>query len=174
MSDWEASASVVSSKGKALGVLIVAWLIPGAGHLWLGRRKKALLLGSITILTFILGILMDGKLYQFEAGQSGSESLINSLATLAGLGSGLLYFISLLFGLGKGVIAEPTFEIGIAFLLSAGLFNILTAIDAYRCSIGYDYDAAEEARRLAKQQKKQKKQKKRRGQEKSSAGGSSK
>jgi len=158
MKDWEAaSARVVSNKAAAAGVFLLAILVPGAGHLYLRRRKKALLLASIIIVTFVLGVHLQGKLFTFEKGQSGSETLINSIGSLAGLGSGILYFIAVGFGLAKGQIDQPTFEIGITFLLSAGLFNILAAVDAYRCSIGYDYDAAEAARLQAQKEKKAKK-----------------
>jgi len=155
--DWEAaSARFVSSKAAAAGVFFLAILVPGAGHLYLRRRKKALLLASIIVVTFVLGVHLEGKLFAFEKGQSGSETLINYIGSLAGLGNGILYLVAIGFGLAKGQIDQPTFEIGITFLLSAGLFNILAAVDAYRCSIGYDYDAAEAARLQARGEKKAK------------------
>lgn len=157
MSDWESSAKVVSSKSAALGILVLAWLIPGAGHLVLGRKKKAALLASIVILTFVLGVALQGKLYGFEEGQSGSETLINYLGSLAGLGNGMLYILESILGFAKGDLEHATSEIGIAFLLSAGLFNILTTVDAYRCAIGYDYDAAEAARKKERDEKKARK-----------------
>ena len=157
MSDWEASAKVVSSKVQAFGVLLIAWLVPGAGHLCLGRKKKAALLASIIIVTFFLGVYLDGRLYRFEKGQCPSETLINTLGALAGLGNGILSFLAFAFGFSEGKLEESSFDIGVTFLLSAGLFNILTTIDAYRCAIGYDYDAAEVARRAAKAERKAKK-----------------
>jgi len=157
MKDWEASAKVVSSKVAAFGVLVLALFVPGAGHVFLGRRKKAALLATIVVVTFFLGLYLDGKLYGFERGQSGSETLINYIGALAGLGNGVLYILAVGFGFAAGQIEERTFELGVTFLLSAGLFNILAAVDAYRCSIGYDYDAAEAARLEARKGKKARK-----------------
>ena len=161
MKDWEASARIVSSKAAATGVFFLALLVPGAGHFFLGRRKKAVLLAAVIVLTFILGVCLDGKLYSFEKGQSGSETLINYIGALAGLGNGILYILGVGLGFADGRIEERTFEIGVTFLLSAGLFNILAAVDAYRCSIGYDYDAAESARLEAREEKKARKRAKR-------------
>ncbi len=161
MKDWEAEAKVVSSKVAAFGVLVLALLVPGAGHFFLGRKKKAVVLATIIILTFFLGVYLHGKLYSFEKGQSGSETLINYIGALAGLGNGILYILAVGFGFANGQIEKRTFEIGVTFLLSAGLFNILAAVDAYRCSIGYDYDAAEAARLEAKKERKARRKAKR-------------
>ncbi|MBN2208931.1 MAG: hypothetical protein JW759_06520 [Candidatus Coatesbacteria bacterium] len=157
MKDWEASARVVSSKAAATGVFFLALFLPGAGHLALGRKKKAVLLAAVVFATFFLGVCLHGKLFAFEKGQSGSETLINYIGALAGLGNGVLYILGVGFGFADGRIEERTFEIGVTFLLSAGLFNILAAVDAYRCSIGYDYDAAEAARLEARDAKKARK-----------------
>ncbi len=157
MKDWEAGARLASSKIAALGVLFLALLIPGAGHLYLRRKKKAIILATIIVVTFFLGIYLDGKLYGFEKGQSGSETLINYIGALAGLGNGILYILAMIFGFANGQIEKRTFELGVTFLLSAGLFNILAAADAYRCSVGYDYDAAEAARLAARSKKKARK-----------------
>ena len=161
MKDWEASARVVSSKAAAAGLFFLALLLPGAGHLALGRKKKAVLLAAVIFATFFLGVCLHGKLFAFEQGQSGSETLINYIGALAGLGNGILYILGLGFGFAGGRIEERTFEIGVTFLLSAGLFNILAAVDAYRCSIGYDYDAAEAARFEAIMEKKARRKAKR-------------
>jgi len=160
MADWESHAKVVSTKAEAFWVLFLAWLVPGAGHLWLGRRKKASLLAPIIVVTFLLGIILHGKLYRFEPGLSGSETLINFLTSIGGIGGGLLFFIATGLGAATGDLASPTYEIGVTFLLAAGLLNFLVAFDAYRCAVGYDYDAAEMARRLAKEQRRSKRAKK--------------
>ncbi|MDP6945608.1 MAG: hypothetical protein QF464_15775, partial [Myxococcota bacterium] len=38
--------------------LLLAWLVPGAGHWYLGRREKAVLFFSVLILLFGAGFLM--------------------------------------------------------------------------------------------------------------------
>ncbi|MBN1593397.1 MAG: hypothetical protein JW941_09165 [Candidatus Coatesbacteria bacterium] len=158
MKDWEgATARTASSKAGALFVLILGLLVPGGGHIYLGRRKKAAVLATIIIVTFFLGIYLNGRLYGFEQGQSGSETLINYIGALGGLGNGILYILAKASGFGEGNIEDKTFELGVAFLLSSGLFNILAAADAYRCSVGYDYDAAEEARIAEKEKRKSEK-----------------
>ena len=43
--------------------LIVGWLIPGAGHFLLGKWGRGALLAVSILTMFVLGILMQGKVY---------------------------------------------------------------------------------------------------------------
>ena len=63
-------------------VSIVSWVLPGAGHLWLGRRQKGLIFLVALPLMFAVGLVLKGRLFPFEP----SQPLV-ALA-LAGLGTG--------------------------------------------------------------------------------------
>ena len=112
-------------------VYLVAWLVPGGGHLWLGRRQKGVAL-LITLPTmFAVGLALEGRLFPFE----WSEPLV-ALAALAEVGSGLWYMVARVLGLGPGLASAVTYEYGNAFLITAGLLNALVMIDAHDIALG--------------------------------------
>ncbi len=43
--------------------VVAAWLVPGAGHLVLGKRGRALLFFLTIIGAFVLGLILNGHLY---------------------------------------------------------------------------------------------------------------
>jgi len=64
-----------------------------------------------------------------------TEPLVG-LAAFANLGIGVPYFIAGAFGLGAGEVRSVTYEYGNAFLIVAGLLNLLVVIDAYDIAVG--------------------------------------
>ena len=112
-------------------VSIVSWVLPGAGHLWLGRRQKGLIFLVALPLMFAVGLLLKGRLFPFEP----SQPLV-ALAALAGLGNGLPFFIAKLLDAGQGVVTAASYEYGNTFVIVAGLLNMLVALDAYDVALG--------------------------------------
>ena len=108
-----------------------SWLVPGAGHLWLGRRAKGLILLGALPLMFAVGLVLHGALFPFDA----SEPLV-ALAALANLGIGAMYFIATSLGYGKGDVIAVTYEYGNAFVIVAGLLNLLVVIDVWDMALG--------------------------------------
>ena len=110
----------------------LAFVFPGLGHLYLGRRRRALAYAAIVALTFLLGISFEGRLYTVEAGQP-----LTILATFAIHGAGLLPLAArALLDNPGGSILSVTFEYGCAFLLTAGLMNLLLMLDAWDIAVG--------------------------------------
>ena len=110
---------------------VAAWAIPGAGHLWLGRRSKGLIFLVALPLMFIIGLAIRGRLFPFQL----SEPLV-CLAAVADLGIGAVYFAASALGYGMGDVRAVTYEYGNAFLIVAGLLNLLVVIDAYDIAVG--------------------------------------
>jgi hypothetical protein len=110
---------------------LAAWAIPGAGHLWLRRRRKGLIFLVALPLMFAIGLALRGRLFPFDM----SEPLV-ALAAVADLGSGIPYFLASAFGSGAGDVRAVTYEYGNAFLIVAGLLNLLVVIDAYDVALG--------------------------------------
>jgi hypothetical protein len=110
---------------------VAAWAIPGAGHLWLGRRSKGLILLVALPAMFAIGLAIHGRLFPFDM----SEPLVG-LAAIADLGIGAVYFAAGLLGYGAGNVRAVTYEYGNAFLIVAGLLNLLVVIDAYDVAVG--------------------------------------
>ena len=108
-----------------------AWAVPGAGHLWLGRRTKGVLFLLALPLMFALGLAIEGRLFPFDF----TEPLAG-LAGLADLGIGIPYLIASALGYGAGQVRAVTYEYGNAFLVVAGLLNLLVVIDAYDVAVG--------------------------------------
>lgn len=109
----------------------VAWAVPGAGHLWLGRRQKGIVFLVTIPLMFVTGLLLEGRLFPFEATQP-----LVLLAAFADLGNGLPYFVARLLGHGDGRVVAITYEYGNAFAIVAGLLNMLVVLDAYDIAEG--------------------------------------
>jgi len=120
-----------SQPGGVVLLCLAAWAIPGAGHLWQGRRFKGLAFLVAIPLMFTIGLGVDGRLFPFDT----SEPLV-ALAALAHLGIGIPYFIASALGLGAGDVRAVGYEYGNAFLIVAGLLNMLVVIDAYDIALG--------------------------------------
>ncbi len=117
--------------GGLLLLCLAAWFIPGAGHLWQGRRAKGVAFLVTLPVMFFIGLGIDGQLFPFQL----SEPLV-ALAAAAHVGIGLPYFIASALGLGLGDVRAVTYEYGNAFLIVAGLLNLLVVIDAYDIALG--------------------------------------
>jgi hypothetical protein len=117
--------------GGLVLLCLASWAVPGAGHLWLGRRSKGLIFLIALPLMFIIGLRIQGRLFPFDV----SEPLVG-LAALADLGIGLTYFIASALGYGVGDVRAVTYEYGNAFLIVAGLLNLLVVIDACDVAMG--------------------------------------
>jgi hypothetical protein len=126
-----ATAAEETQTGGLVLLCLASWAIPGAGHLWLGRRSKGLVLLTALPLMFVLGLALQGRLFPFDL----SEPLVG-LAALADLGIGAVYFAARALGYGAGDVRAVTFEYGNAFLIVAGLLNLLVVIDACDIAMG--------------------------------------
>jgi uncharacterized protein DUF6677 len=112
--------------------MVLAWLVPGLGHYYLGRRKTAIAFALIVAATFLLGLSFQGRLYTVEEGQP-----LTILATFAVYGAGLLNIAARAISENPaGTILSPTYEYGCAYLLTAGLMNLLLVLDAHDLATG--------------------------------------
>jgi len=115
----DSGANLRLSLGLALG-----WVLPGAGHFFLGRRARGLLFATIVLASVGIGVALQGKLYTTVPGHP-----LSFLATLASMGMGAPYFLlRFLFGY-QGDVTGLGYEYGTAFLLTAGLMNLLLVLD---------------------------------------------
>lgn len=110
---------------------IVGWLIPGAGHLIQRRWIRGLLLMTCVVAMFVLGVLMEGKVYGLNGGD-----LLDMLGFVGDLGAGCLYFVTRMMDWGHGAIQLASADYGTKFIIVAGLLNVISAVDAYDIAIG--------------------------------------
>ena len=120
-----------TQSGILVLLCLAAWAIPGAGHLWLGRRSKGLVFLVAIPLMYIIGLALHGRIFPFDF----SDPLV-TLGALANLGMGLTYIIASTLNYGAGDVRAVTYEYGITFLIVAGLLNVLVVIDAYDVALG--------------------------------------
>ncbi len=112
-------------------LLLLAWIVPGAGHFALGRRRRALVFLFIVATALTVGFLLDGNLYRIVPNRP-----LTVLATLACMGLGAPYF-GLRFLMGyEGNIVSAGYEYGTAFILTAGLMNLLLILDTLDIAAG--------------------------------------
>jgi hypothetical protein len=74
---------------------------------------------------FVLGLAMQGKVY------SGAHDILDILGLAGDLGSGLLYVVSRVLGLGADSVQVTTADYGTRFIVVAGLLNVIAAVDAH-------------------------------------------
>jgi ABC-type microcin C transport system permease subunit YejE len=117
--------------GALVLLCVAAWAIPGAGHLWLGRRAKGLMFLVALPLMFAIGLALSGRLFPFDF----SQPLV-ALQALADLGIGMPYVVASALGAGAGNVRAVTYEYGNAYIIVAGLLNLLVVIDAYDVALG--------------------------------------
>ena len=125
-----ASASVRAHPTNQLLICAAAWALPGAGHLWLGRRKGLVFLLVLPVM-FAIGLALHGRIFPVEL----SQPLV-ALAALADIGIGVPYFVARSLGYGAGNVVAVTYEYGNTFLIVAGLLNTLVVIDAFDIAMG--------------------------------------
>ena len=119
-------------KSRTWIAMALAYLVPGAGHLYLGRRFRGIAYFCIVVFMFVIGLAVDGDLYAVT--RSGG-SLLRLLAAFGSMGAGLLYWIADFKGV-VGDITSITYEHGTAFIITAGLMNLLLVLDAFDIAEG--------------------------------------
>ncbi len=112
-------------------VYLVSWLVPGLGHLWLGRRDKGLVFLVALTAMFIVGLALKGRIFPFQVG----DPLVG-LAACANVAAGLPCLVARALGYGAGVPSAVTYEYANAFLITTGLLNMLVLIDAHDIALG--------------------------------------
>ncbi len=130
--------STKPARPVAPALLGVSWLVPGLGHLLLGKKVRAAVFFGVIAAGFLTGVLLDG-----EVGVPRADNPFSWLSTIACAGNGFLYLVRLIwlnglggllsnlpFGLeGGGDPVSAGFGYGKTFLITAGLMNLLAVLD---------------------------------------------
>jgi hypothetical protein len=124
-------AAVATAGSMTYMAPAVAWLIPGAGHLIQKRWIRGFLLMGSIVAMFVMGLAMDGKIYNPNAGD-----LLDILGFVGDLGVGGLYIAGRLFDWGSAAITYAGADYGTKFIVVSGLLNIMSVVDAYHIAIG--------------------------------------
>ena len=117
--------------GRRVRLCVAAWLIPGCGHLMLGRKWRALILFVSILSMFLLGLGMNGELFSIHSG-----SYLEQLGFFGEMSVGVAMPTALFFGYAGGNPFFASADYGTAFLVAAGMLNVLTIFDAYDIARG--------------------------------------
>jgi hypothetical protein len=117
--------------GTLVLLCLVSWLVPGAGHFWMGRRQKAIVFLIALPAMFLIGLSLHGRVFPFEL----SDPLVG-LAAIANLLAGLPWVLTRMLDAGGGMVTAVTYEYGNCFLIVSGLLNFLVILDAYDIALG--------------------------------------
>jgi len=132
-----------AASGKAVGgdalpgrvspvvALLAGWLIPGAGHVLLGKWVRGLLLMVSILCMFAIGIALQGKIYSPNTGDP-----LDMLGFAGDLGSGLLYGLARMLDWGHTTVQIAVADYGTKFIVVAGLLNVVAAVDAHSLASG--------------------------------------
>src|ERR1700688_3200485 len=112
-------------------VLVAGWLIPGCGHLLLGKWIRALLLLVAVVTMFALGISLGGKVYVPNTGDP-----LDILGFAGDLGAGGLYLLARMLDWGHAAVVTAVSDYGTKFIVVSGLLNLVAAVDAHSLANG--------------------------------------
>ncbi len=139
MADSESDAAPVAAearepevpRGGQVAAAVLAWLIPGAGHMYLGRWARGILFLILVLTSLGVGLALHGKLWRVLPGQP-----LSLLGTLGCVGLGLPYFILRFLMDYQGDLVAQGYEYGAAFILTGALMNVLLILDAWDIARG--------------------------------------
>ncbi len=106
-------------------VVLIALLVPGAGHALIGLLRRGVAFFFVVSLMFSTGILLQGHLYEPDL-----HNLLSVVATIASHGSGILDLAARYSGW-TGDVQSRTYVYGTTFILTAGLMNLLLVFDVW-------------------------------------------
>jgi len=92
--------------------------------------RGLLLLASIFGM-FVIGIALQGKVYQLGTGDP-----LDMLGFAGDLGAGGLYLLARICDLGHASVLVATADYGTKFIVVAGMLNLIAAVDAHSLATG--------------------------------------
>lgn len=124
-------AATKASFFRAATGCVLAWAVPGLGHVLLGRVRRGVLFAAVILALFVGGLALEGKVYKPEAGEP-----LTYLAAVGAAGVGVPFLVAHFAGVAEGNIQGRNFDYGNTFTLVAGLLNLLVVLDAFDVAAG--------------------------------------
>jgi len=102
---------------------VLAWLVPGMGHIFLGYRSRGVVICAAIIITFLLGLLL-GSVEMVDPQNSRAWFCAQIFCGIPTIVTALIQNPNVMMGYGKGV------DLGQVYTGLAGLLNLLCVLDA--------------------------------------------
>jgi hypothetical protein len=112
-------------------VAFAAWIVPGLGHLLLGRWGRAFF-----FLIAVAGLAATGLSMRGAVLSPRSADPFGTLSFLADAASGVVYFLSRVLEKAGPDLSRAAGDYGTRFIATAGIVNLLAVADAYRIALG--------------------------------------
>jgi hypothetical protein len=120
-----------SRAALALFAGIAAWLVPGLGHLLLGRWGRALVFFAAVGGLVISGYLLRGNVFPPHSGDP-----FGTLGFVADAGTGVFYYFSRFFEAAGPDVSRAAGDYGTRFIAAAGVVNVLAVLDTIEIATG--------------------------------------
>jgi hypothetical protein len=114
-----------------LGVALLAWAVPGLGHLVLGRWRRAL-----AFLVGVGGLAIAGYLLRGNVFPEHAADAFGRMGFFADAGTGIFYYLARFVERAGPDVSRAAGDEGTRFIAAAGLVNLLSAFDAYEIAAG--------------------------------------
>lgn len=125
------SAPAQPKLATVVRLCVAAWIVPGLGHLLLGRKWRAVILFVSIVTMFLMGIAMQGEFFSTSSG-----SYLQTLGYFGELCVGLAMPVARFFGYVGGNPLFVSADFGTAYLVAAGMLNTLSILDTYDIAMG--------------------------------------
>ena len=128
------SEATRASAGRAFVALftaIAAWLVPGLGHLLLGRWGRALVFFAAVSGLVVSGYLLRGNVFPPHSGDP-----FGTLGFLADAATGAFYYFSRFFEAAGPDVSRAAGDYGTRFIAAAGVVNVLAVLDTIEIATG--------------------------------------
>jgi hypothetical protein len=112
-------------------IAVIAWIVPGLGHLILQRRGRALVFFLTVGGLAVAGYMLRGNVFPPRMGEP-----FGTLGFLADGGSGIFYFLSRFLESAGPNVSRAAGDYGTRFIAAAGIVNLLSVFDAYEIALG--------------------------------------
>ena len=112
-------------------IALAAWIVPGMGHLLLGRWGRALTFFLVVSALAVSGFLAKGQVFPPH-----SDDPFGTLGFLADACSGVFFVLAHFFEKTGPDVSRAAGDYGTRFVAAAGIVNLLSVLDAYRIAAG--------------------------------------
>jgi mannose/fructose/N-acetylgalactosamine-specific phosphotransferase system component IIC len=123
--------SASAKEGKAWGIAIAGWLLPGLGHALQRMWARAAVIFLVVGLLVVAGTSLRGNLFT-----SNGNDAFDTLGYIADLGTGSFYFAARAVEQDGADVSHADGDYGTRFLATAGVLNLLAALHAFEAARG--------------------------------------
>src|SRR5579871_6398080 len=131
MAETEKTVAEPAKGNQSLAIFaaVAGWLVPGSGHLLLGKWGKAIGYFIAVAALAIVGLRMRGDVFT-----SGGDAF-SMLGFLADLGAGVFYILAHTINAAGPDVSVAAGDYGTRLIATAGVLNLLCVLEAYQLGL---------------------------------------